>query len=120
MDRIKNQDISVAAQSAMPVEQVGLGRREERFTCGDRGHIAARNCGHRFEVQRIANVLEPPRPERGKRIGGLKAGRRRVGVYGVDSYMPGTVEQPCRGIDTFQILSQWSAADLDLGASVAE
>jgi hypothetical protein len=66
MDRIKNQDISVAAQSAMPVEQVGLGRREERFACGDRGRVAPRYCGDRFEVQRIANVLEPPQPERGK------------------------------------------------------
>jgi hypothetical protein len=29
------------------------------------------------------------------------------------------VEEPCRGVDTFQILSQRRTADLDLGAAVA-
>src|SRR5215472_11224581 len=118
MDRIKNQDIPVAAQSAMPVKQVGFGRREQRFACSDWGCVAPRYCGDRFKVQRIANVLEPPEPARGKRIGDLKAGRSGIGVYGINRDIPGTVEQPCRGIDPFQILSQWSAADLDLGALV--
>src|SRR5215472_13457478 len=72
MDRIKNQDVSVAPQSAMPVEQIGLGRREQRFASGDRGCVAPRYRSDRFEVQRIANVLEPPQLARGKRIGGLK------------------------------------------------
>jgi hypothetical protein len=35
--RFRVGDIPVAAQSAMPVKQVGFGRREQRFACGDWG-----------------------------------------------------------------------------------
>jgi len=34
--------------------------------------------------------------------------------------MIGTVEESRRGVDALQILSQWRAADLDLGAPIAE
>src|SRR6516165_7624407 len=120
MDGIEKEDVSVTTQSAVPIEQIGLCRGEQRFAGGDRRGIAPCDCGEGFEIQRIADIFEPPEPERRKQIRRLDAACGRVGVYRVDGKMIGTVEESRRDVDALQILSQWRAADLDLGAPIAE
>ncbi len=59
MGRVEQQDVAVPAQTAMRVEQPRLCAGEERFASSDRGGITCRDARERFEVQRIADVLEP-------------------------------------------------------------
>src|SRR4051812_29753306 len=64
VDRIELKDVLITPQPAVSVEQPGLRQGEERFTGGDRAWVGGDNPCLGSEVERVADVLEPPQAER--------------------------------------------------------
>src|SRR5215468_9084428 len=76
----------------MPVEQPGLRRREQRLSGRDRTGVAGSDGAEGVEIERVADVLKPPEPERRER----------------------------HGLDAPQVLHQRRAANLDLYPVIAQ
>jgi hypothetical protein len=121
VDRIELEDIPLAPQPAVSVEQLGLRQGEERLIGGNRALVGGGDPCLGLEVEGIADVLEPPQAER------REHGRRRwasLGIVGMDrihGQMRGTVGQlRGRGLGAFLVLHQAHAADLDHGVCEAE
>jgi hypothetical protein len=67
--RIEQQDVAGGPQARVLVEQCRLGRGEQCLTRCDRGVVASGDIGVGSEIQRVADVLEPPQPE-ARQLGG--------------------------------------------------
>ena len=44
----------------MPVEELGLRRREQSFSRSNRTSVARGDGGEGFKIERVTNVLKPP------------------------------------------------------------
>src|SRR6516165_4309148 len=104
----------------MSVEEPGLRRREQRLSRRDRTGVAGGDDAEGVEIERVADILEPPEPEGRERRGRVEGARCRIGIDCVDGEMAGVGQQPHRGLDALQVLDQGRAADLDLYPVVAE
>ena len=118
VDGIEQEDVPVAPQPPVPIEEPGLRRGEERLARRDRMRVARRDGRVRLEVERIADVLEPPQAVGREGRRGLAAAARVVRVHGVDRQARGGHDLG-RRLDPPEVLLERHAADLDLGARVA-
>src|SRR5215469_8889890 len=79
MGGIEKENVAVGAEPAVAIEQLRLGRRKQRLTGGDGTGVILSDGRQRLEIERIANILEPPEAQRGERVG---RGRGRRAVVG--------------------------------------
>jgi hypothetical protein len=63
---IEKQNVAIAPQARVPVEQRRFGRREQCLASGDRGLVARGDAGLGGKVERITDVFEPPQAEAGQ------------------------------------------------------
>src|SRR6516165_2187356 len=80
VDRIEQQDVTVAPQAGVPVEEPGLRRREQRLSRRDRAGVAGGDGADGVEIERVADILEPPEPKRRERRSRVETARCRIGV----------------------------------------
>ena len=64
---IEEENVTTTPQARMPVEQCRLSRREQCLAGRDRGVVACGDARVGGEIQRVADVLEPPESEAGQR-----------------------------------------------------
>jgi len=89
VDGIEQEDVPVSPQARIAVEELGLRRREQRFSRRNRTRVARGDGAEGFEIERVTNVLKPPEPQRREGLGRLEAAGRRLGIYCVDGEMAG-------------------------------
>ena len=99
VDRIEQQDIAVAPQAGIPVEELGLRRGEQSFSRCNRTSVARGDGAEGFEIEWVTNVLKPPEPQGRERVGRLDAAGRRIGIYRVDGEVTGVGQYPCGGLN---------------------
>src|ERR687891_3024935 len=74
--RVEHEEIALASESAVAVEQLRLVGREQRLAGRDTSRISGRHRGVRREVERSADVLEPP-----EAVGPQRRGRAEGGLH---------------------------------------
>ena len=63
VDGIEQEDVPVSPQARIAVEELGLRRREQRFSRRNRTRVARGDGAEGFEIERVTNVLKPPEPQ---------------------------------------------------------
>src|SRR5215468_369816 len=104
----------------MPVEQPGLRRRKQRLSGRDRTGVAGSDGAEGVEIERVADVLKPPEPERRERRGRVEPALCRISIDRVDGEVASVGQQPRHGLDAPQVLHQRRAANLDLYPVIAQ
>jgi hypothetical protein len=66
VDRIEKQNVAFGRKPAIAVQQFRFGGREECFACCDLAGIVRCQRRQRIEIERIAEVLNPPQTVRGE------------------------------------------------------
>lgn len=120
MHGVEHQHVALPPQAAIEIQQASLGQGEQGLAGTDGSRIDIRHFGLGREIVGVADVLEPPQPQRRQGFRCVDGALRVVAVHRVDRQPRSVAENPQRPVDTAPVLVQPGRADLDLGVGVAE